>query len=67
MPFKGQFKDKYVGSLPENASVVRTLFDLFLFVSLGGRGRASVFCNFMEKNFSERQKNSLIQMRIWLV
>ena len=30
MPFKRQFKDKYAGSSPENASVVRTLFDLFL-------------------------------------
>ena len=30
MPFKRRFKDKYAGSLPENASVVRTLFDLFL-------------------------------------
>ena len=28
MPFKRQFKDKYAGSSPENASVVRTLFDL---------------------------------------
>ena len=32
MPFKRLFKDKYAGSLPENASVVRTLFDLFFFV-----------------------------------
>ena len=30
MPFKRLFKDKYAGSSPENASVVRTLFDLFL-------------------------------------
>ena len=30
MPFKRQFKDKYAGSSPENASVVRTQFDLFL-------------------------------------
>ena len=29
MPFKRLFKDKYAGSSPENASVVRTLFDLF--------------------------------------
>ena len=29
MPFKRRFTDKYTGSLPENASVVRTLFDLF--------------------------------------
>ena len=29
MPLKWLFKDKYVGSSPENASVVRTLFDLF--------------------------------------
>ena len=29
MPFKRRFKDKYAGSSPENASVVRTLFDLF--------------------------------------
>ena len=29
MPFKRQFKDKYAGSLPENASVVRTLLHLF--------------------------------------
>ena len=29
MPFKSLFKDKYAGSSPENASVVRTLFDLF--------------------------------------
>ena len=28
MPFKRLFKDKYAGSSPENASVVRTLFDL---------------------------------------
>ena len=28
MPFKRRFKDKYAGSSPENASVVRTLFDL---------------------------------------
>ena len=28
MPFKRLFKDKYAGSLPENASVVRILFDL---------------------------------------
>ena len=31
MPFKSRFKDKYAGSSPENASVVRTLFDLFYF------------------------------------
>ena len=32
MPFKRRFKDKYAGSSPENASFVRTLFDLlFLF------------------------------------
>ena len=31
MPFKRLFEDKYVGSSPENASVVRTLFDLFTF------------------------------------
>ena len=31
MPFDRIFKDKYAGSLPENASVVRTLFDLFFF------------------------------------
>ena len=30
MSFKRLFKDKYAGSSPENASVVRTLFDLFL-------------------------------------
>ena len=30
MPFKRRFKDKYAGSSPENASVVRTLFDLFV-------------------------------------
>ena len=30
MAFKRRFKDKYAGSSPENASVVRTLFDLFL-------------------------------------
>ena len=30
MPFKRRFKDKYAGSSPENASVVRTLFDLLL-------------------------------------
>ena len=30
MPFKRLFKDKYAGSSPENASVVRTLFDLFV-------------------------------------
>ena len=30
MPFKRRLKDKYAGSSPENASVVRTLFDLFL-------------------------------------
>ena len=30
MPFKRRFKDKYAGSSPENASIVRTLFDLFL-------------------------------------
>ena len=29
MPFKRRFKDKYAVSSPENASVVRTLFDLF--------------------------------------
>ena len=29
MPCKRRFKDKYAGSSPENASVVRTLFDLF--------------------------------------
>ena len=29
MPFRRRFKDKYAGSTPENASVVRTLFDLF--------------------------------------
>ena len=29
MPFKRRFKDKYADSSPENASVVRTLFDLF--------------------------------------
>ena len=29
MPLKRRFKDKYAGSSPENASVVRTLFDLF--------------------------------------
>ena len=29
MPFKRLFKDKYAGSLPENASAVRTLLDLF--------------------------------------
>ena len=29
MPFKRRFKDKYAGRSPENASVVRTLFDLF--------------------------------------
>ena len=29
MPFKRRFKDKYAGSSPENASVVRTLFNLF--------------------------------------
>ena len=28
MPFIRRFKDKYAGSSPENASVVRTLFDL---------------------------------------
>ena len=33
MPFKRRFKDKYAGSSPENASVVRTLFDL-LYASL---------------------------------
>ena len=32
MPFKRRFKDKYAGSSPENASVVRTLFDLLFFV-----------------------------------
>ena len=30
MPFKRRFKDKYAGSSTKNASVVRTLFDLFL-------------------------------------
>ena len=29
MPSGRRFKDKYAGSSPENASVVRTLFDLF--------------------------------------
>ena len=29
MPFGRRFKDKYAGSSPENASVVRTLYDLF--------------------------------------
>ena len=29
MPFKRRFTNKYAGSSPENASVVRTLFDLF--------------------------------------
>ena len=32
MPFKRLFKDKYAGSSPENASVVRTLFELLLVV-----------------------------------
>ena len=31
MPFKSLVKDKYAGSPPENASVVRTLFDLFFY------------------------------------
>ena len=30
MPFKRRLKDKYAGSSPKNASVVRTLFDLFI-------------------------------------
>ena len=30
MPFKRLFKVRYAGSSPENASVVRTLFDLFV-------------------------------------
>ena len=34
MPFKRRFKDKYAGSSPENASVVRTLFDLLLIFSI---------------------------------
>ena len=33
MPFKRRFRDKYAGSSPENASVVRTLFDLFVCVA----------------------------------
>ena len=33
MPFKRLFKDNYAGSSPENASVVRTLFDLFYHLS----------------------------------
>ena len=32
MLFKRLFKDKYAGSSPENASVVRTLFDLFFLI-----------------------------------
>ena len=36
MPLKIRFKDKYAGSSPENASVVRTLFDLFNFESARG-------------------------------
>ena len=32
MPFKRLFKVKYAGSSPENASVVRTLFNLFFFL-----------------------------------
>ena len=31
MPFKRRFKDTYASSSPENASVVRTLFDLLYF------------------------------------
>ena len=40
MAFKRQFKDKYAGSSPENASAVRTLFDLFFSIpkSKGGLG-----------------------------
>ena len=34
MPFKRLFRDKYAGSTPENASVVRTLFDLFFLLFL---------------------------------
>ena len=30
MPFKRLFKDKHADSSPENASVVRTLFNLFI-------------------------------------
>ena len=44
MPSGRQLKDKYAGSSPENASVVRTLFDLFLSFLL-----ASIFfvCDFV--------------------
>ena len=35
MPFKRRFIDKYAGSSPENASVVRTLFDLFSLRKVG--------------------------------
>ena len=41
MPFDRQFKNKYAGRPPENASVVRTLFDLFRCV-LHRRVRPSV-------------------------
>ena len=48
MSFKRLFQDKYAGSSPENASVVRTLFDLFFpFSSLWDR-TITLFLSFVQ-------------------
>ena len=79
MPFKRRFKDKYAGSLPEKASVVRTLFDLLTCVSFDKRVFKYVSASLLEGlsvhpyvcvfNNAKKKHHHLIRARIgaWVI